>query len=378
MRSKAGKKIIIVAGARPNFPKVVPIIKAFNKVAKNNRPKMVLVHTGQHYDYKMSKVFFDELDLSKPEHYLGVGSGSHAVQTAKVIIEFEKVLIKEKPDLVMVVGDVNSTLACALTAHKMGIKVAHVEAGLRSYDRNMPEEVNRLMTDHLSDYLFVSCPEGMANLKKEGINKRKLHYVGNVMIDTLVDKTKSAKKSKIHEQLVLRINGKLKPYCLVTLHRPSNVDDSIRLKNILENLTEISKDLTVVLPLHPRTRMNINKFKLSIYLKNKNIICLEPQGYIDFLALEMSARLVITDSGGIQEETSYLGVPCFTIRENTERPVTIKLGTNQLLGIKPGAIIGAWHKFKKLNFEERNYKVKIPGWNGKAAEGIVKEVIKFL
>lgn len=378
MRGKAVNKIIIVIGARPNFPKVAPIIKAFNKVVKNKRPKVVLVHTGQHYDYKLSKVFFEELDLPQPDYYLGVGSGSHAVQTAKVMTGFEKVLIREKPDLVMVVGDVNSTLACALTAHKMGIKVAHVEAGLRSYDRNMPEEANRLLTDHLSDYLLVSCPEGMANLKKEGIERQKIFYVGNVMIDTLKSKLPKTRGRKILSKLNLGNNKEIAPYCLVTLHRPSNVDTSERLSNILGELKKISKDIQIIMTIHPRTMGNIKKYRLTKCLETPNICCLEPVGYLDFIKLEMAAKLVITDSGGIQEETSWLGVPCFTVRENTERPVTIKSGTNQLLGIKPGAIIGAWHKFKKLKFKAHNYKGKIPGWNGKAAESIVKEVIKFL
>ncbi|MBU1575733.1 MAG: UDP-N-acetylglucosamine 2-epimerase (non-hydrolyzing) [Candidatus Edwardsbacteria bacterium] len=373
------KRIVIVAGARPNFPKVAPLIKAFARLAAGRRPEIILVHTGQHYDYKMSQVFLDELGLPKPDHYLGAGPGTHARQTADIMRAFEQVLLKTRPQLVMVVGDVNSTLACALTAHKMGIKVAHVEAGLRSYDRTMPEEANRLLTDHLSDYLFVSCPEGTANLRKEGIENKKIFPVGNVMIDTLVEKIPSAKKSRIHKKLGLKKAKGIKPYCLVTLHRPSNVDDGARLKNILKDLAEISKDLAVVMPLHPRTKMNIDKFKLLTHLKNKNIICLGPLGYTDFLALEMSARLVITDSGGIQEETSFLGVPCFTIRKNTERPVTVKLGSNIVAGIAPHALLKAWNKNKgRIMKAARPGKCRIPLWDGKSAGRIVKITVDGL
>jgi len=373
---KAKKKIIIVAGARPNFPKVAPIIRAFGKVAVSKRPDIVLVHTGQHYDYKMSKVFFDELDIPKPDHYLGVGSGSHADQTAKVMVAFEQVLLKEKPELVMVVGDVNSTLACALTAQKMGIKVAHVEAGLRSFDPAMPEETNRLLTDHLSDHLFVSCPEGLVNLKKEGFDKSKVHYVGNVMIDSLKAELPKAEGRTILTRRGLQKGRRIKPYCLVTLHRPSNVDNKAGLKSILKDLKSISNEMTVVMALHPRTIKNIGKFKLDAFLKNKAIICLEPQGYLDFLNLEMNAKLVVTDSGGLQEETSWLGVPCITVRDNTERPVTVKLGTNVLAGTKAGAILKAWSKIKRKNVESGDAKRKtgIPMWDGQAAERIVKIV----
>lgn len=367
--TKAKKKIIIVAGARPNFPKVAPIIRAFGRVAKDRRPEVVLVHTGQHYDYKMSKVFFEELEIPKPDHYLGVGSGTHAVQTAKAMTEFEKVLIKEKPSLVVVVGDVNSTLACALTAQKMGIKVAHVEAGLRSFDPAMPEEMNRRLTDKLSDHLFVSCPEGLANLKKEGFGNEKVHYVGNVMIDTLKAELPKAEGRKILSKLGLQNGQAISPYCLVTLHRPSNVDNKAGLKNILKDLRRISREMSVVMALHPRTVKNIDKFKLGAQLKNKNVICLEPLGYLDFLKLEAHARLVVTDSGGLQEETSWLGVPCITVRDNTERPVTIKQGTNLLAGTKPGAVIHSWLKIKPKS--TGLHPARITGWDGKAAERIV-------
>lgn len=372
---KAKKKIIIVAGARPNFPKVAPIIRAFGRLAKAKSHEVVLVHTGQHYDYKMSKVFFDELGIPRPDHYLGVGSGSHAVQTAKVMVAFEQVLLKEKPDLVMVVGDVNSTVACALTAQKMGIKVAHVEAGLRSCDRNMPEEINRVLTDHLSDLLFISCPEGLNNLKLEGIAKAKVHYVGNVMIDTLARVLPRARSRKKLEELRLKKGGIASPYCLVTLHRPSNVDERENLAAILRDLTMLSKKMTIVMALHPRTLKNIGKFRLGNLLKNGNFICLEPQGYLDFLALEMNAKLVITDSGGLQEETSWLGVPCITVRDNTERPVTIRLGTNILAGAGPNAIEKA---LAKLGKKTTNGNPKIPYWDGMAAERIVKIIGRYI
>jgi UDP-N-acetylglucosamine 2-epimerase (non-hydrolysing) len=366
---KTKKKIIIVAGARPNFPKVAPILRAFGQIAAGKRPEIVLVHTGQHYDYKMSKVFFEELEMPKPDHCLGAGSGSHAVQTARVMVAFERVLLKERPDLVMVVGDVNSTLACALTAQKMGIKVAHVEAGLRSFDPAMPEETNRRLTDQLSDHLFVSCPEGLDNLKKEGVDHKKIFYVGNVMIDTLKASMPKAKSRKILAKLGLMKRKEIKPYCLITLHRPSNVDNKAGLKGILKDLQTISREMTVVMALHPRTIKNIGKFKLGACLKNRAIICLEPQGYLDFLNLEMNAKLVVTDSGGLQEETSWLGVPCITVRDNTERPVTVKLGTNVLAGTKPGAILKAWSKIKSTKRQ-----TGIPLWDGQAAGRIVKIV----
>jgi UDP-N-acetylglucosamine 2-epimerase (non-hydrolysing) len=321
----------------------------------------------------MSKVFFDELGIPQPGHYLGVGSGSHAVQTARIMTAFEQVLLKEKPDLVMVAGDVNSTLACALTAQKLGIKTAHVEAGLRSFDRAMPEETNRVLTDHLSDLLFVSCPEGMENLKQEGIAGSKTHYVGNVMIDTLKAELPKAKGRKILSKLGLQQGKEVKPYCLVTLHRPSNVDSTNGLAGILEDLTKLSREMTVVMALHPRTLKNIEKFGLGGRLKKGGFILLEPQGYLDFLALEMRAALVVTDSGGLQEETSFLGVPCITVRDNTERPVTVRLGTNVLAGTRPGAILKAWRKIK--SGKSPKGESKIPGWDGRASRRIVKIIV---
>ncbi|MEW6654789.1 MAG: UDP-N-acetylglucosamine 2-epimerase (non-hydrolyzing), partial [Bacteroidota bacterium] len=278
----------------------------------------LICHTGQHYDEKMSKVFFEELEMPKPDYYLGIGSGSHAEQTGKVMIEFEKVLIQEKPDLVIVVGDVNSTIACSLTAVKLGIKVAHVEAGLRSLDKNMPEEVNRILTDSISDYLFVSEPDGIKNLRKEGKKEEEIIFVGNTMIDSLVNYLPKINVSNIIQNLELIPQN----YILVTFHRPSNVDSEKNLNEIIILLNKLAEQKKVVFPVHPRTRNKINENKLSAAL-HKNIILTEPIGYIDFISLIKNCSLVITDSGGIQEETTFLGVQCITTRKTTERPITV-------------------------------------------------------
>ena len=362
-------KIISVVGARPNFMKIAPLIKEF---AKHKNIMNILVHTGQHYDKNMSKLFFKDLNLPQPDIYLGVGSGSHAEQTASIMIKFEKIITKEKPDLVIVVGDVNSTIACALTASKMGIKIAHVEAGLRSFDRSMPEEINRVLTDSISDLLFVTEKSGLVNLKNEGIDRKRIHFVGNVMIDTLMQHKNAAKKSAILDKL----NITKRQYALVTLHRPSNVDTPRILNEILEVLKIISKDVNVVFPVHPRTEKMIKKMGVNASQANKindkKIVFTEPFGYVDFLKLMSNAKFVLTDSGGIQEETTVLGIPCLTIRENTERPVTISEGTNKLVGTS-----------KKVVLEEASKIIKgikgmhkIPKfWDGKAAKRIVKIII---
>jgi UDP-N-acetylglucosamine 2-epimerase (non-hydrolysing) len=309
--------ILHVVGARPNFMKAAPVLRA---LSERDGIRQSLIHTGQHYDQKLSDVFFSQLGMPDPDVNLGVGSGSHAAQTAEVMRRFEPVILERKPDVVLVYGDVNSTVAAALVCSKLLISVAHVEAGLRSFDKTMPEEINRIVTDRLADLLFTPSGDGDANLRNEGVAPERIHNVGNVMIDSLVRLLPAAlqtSKDKLPER-----------YVLVTLHRPSNVDDSKRLKSILDTLLEVSRHLDVVFPVHPRTRQRITEFGLQI----DKLHLLEPVPYIEFLALQKGAEVVITDSGGIQEETTYLGVPCLTIRENTERPITVTLGTNILVG----------------------------------------------
>ncbi len=359
------KKIISVVGARPNFMKVAPIHKAFKNY--NTRVKHLICHTGQHYDEKMSKIFFEELQLPKPDFYLGIGSGSHAEQTGKIMIEFEKILLKEKPDLVIVVGDVNSTIACSLTAAKLQIKTAHVEAGLRSFDREMPEEINRLLTDSISDLLFVTEKSGIENLKNEGVSDDKVFFVGNVMIDNLVNHLEQAENSEIMNNLNIR-TGK---FVLVTMHRPSNVDSTLQLEKIVQMLNSVAAKTKIIFPIHPRTRKNLESGDLLKGLA-ENIILTEPIGYIDFLHLLRNSELIITDSGGIQEESTFLGVQCITTRKSTERPVTVDIGTNHLVGDdfdKAGNLA-----VKILNGEKKNGKIpKL--WDGKAADRIVEIIL---
>lgn len=361
------KKIISVVGARPNFMKVAPIHKAFQKY--NGTVKHLICHTGQHYDKKMSKVFFEDLEMPQPDFYLGVGSGSHAEQTANVMIEFEKVLLKEKPDLVIVVGDVNSTVACSLVAAKLHIKVAHVEAGLRSFDRDMPEEINRLLTDAISDYLFVTEETGLENLENEGIPKEKVFFVGNVMIDSLVYYLPKTEKSNILNEYDLKPSN----YILVTLHRPSNVDSKEFLENLVKLFDVLSKERKIIFPVHPRTRKNLSDAGYDAKI-NKNIILTEPIGYIDFLTLTKNAELIITDSGGIQEESTYMGVQCITVRDNTERPITVKIGTNQLIGTDLKEVEEAALKILNGNLKSGI----IPElWDGKAAERITDTLVSL-
>jgi UDP-N-acetylglucosamine 2-epimerase (non-hydrolysing) len=319
------KKLLSVVGARPNFIKIAPLDKAFRKYRKE--VKHLICHTGQHFDDRMSKVFFEDLGLPRPDFYLGIGGGSHAEQTARIMLELEKVLVAEQPDLVIVPGDVNSTLAAALVASKMGIPVAHVEAGLRSFDNTMPEEINRIVTDVVSDYLFVSEHSGIRNLRDEGVDEHKIHFVGNIMIDSLEEHYEMLEEHPVIEQMGLEKEN----YILATFHRPSNVDDEENLKALMDTLKRLSKERPLVFPVHPRTRKNLAAFGLDKRLP-KGLILTEPLGYIEFLALMRYAELVITDSGGIQEETTYMGVQCITVRKNTERPVTIDVGTNHLVG----------------------------------------------
>ena len=357
-------KVLHVVGARPNFMKVAPIIR---EMAKNpDEFKQMLVHTGQHYDENMSQVFFQELDLPRPDVNLGVGSGSHAWQTAQVMLRFEPVVLEFKPDWVLVVGDVNSTLACALVCAKLGVKVGHVEAGLRSFDRTMPEEFNRLLTDQIADLLLTPSRDADENLLREGISRERIHFVGNVMIDSLVWYLDKARASSILDELRLEPGA----YVVVTLHRPSNVDHREILVGILEALMEIQRRLPVIFPAHPRTQERLAEFGLeTMVAAAPGLRLMEPLGYIDFLRLHSQARLVLTDSGGIQEETTYLGIPCLTLRANTERPVTITQGTNQLVSSRPEAILKAtWEVL-----DGRRPAGTVPElWDGRTAERIVQ------
>jgi len=312
--------VLHVVGARPNFMKVAPVL---NALKSHQHVAQTLVHTGQHYDANLSDVFFEQLRIPAPDINLAVGSGSHARQTAEIMTHFEPVVLERKPDIVLVYGDVNSTVAAALVCAKLGIRVGHVEAGLRSFDRTMPEEINRLLTDQLADVLYTPSEDGDRNLQREGIPPEKIFRVGNVMIDSLVKLLPLTQRQSM--------NGLPERYALVTLHRPANVDDSATLQGILQSLLEVNRDLFVVFPAHPRTRQRISDFGLS----TGRLQLLDPLPYLDFLGLQARATVVITDSGGIQEETTYLGVPCLTLRQNTERPVTITLGTNVLVGRDP-------------------------------------------
>jgi UDP-N-acetylglucosamine 2-epimerase (non-hydrolysing) len=363
------KKILLVAGARPNFMKIAPL---FKELKKHQRFRSVIVHTGQHYDKEMSKVFFDDLKLPRPDIHLGVGSASHAIQTGKIMIEFERVCLAEKPDIVVVVGDVNSTLGCALVAAKLNILVAHVEAGLRSFDKQMPEETNRKLVDHISDFLFTTCVDANRNLMQEGIPKSMIYFVGNVMIDALLQQIKHASKSNVLDRLNLIKAGRVVKYALLTLHRPSNVDEKSVFKGILGALNGIAHELPVIFPAHPRTVKRINAFGLRSNLDygdgKPKVKVLQPLGYLDFLWLMKNAAMLLTDSGGIQEETTILGVPCITIRENTERPITISQGTNLLVGNDPKEILKAAGKILKTGKRRK----RIPKyWDGKAASRIV-------
>jgi UDP-N-acetylglucosamine 2-epimerase (non-hydrolysing) len=361
-------KVLNVVGARPNFMKVAPIVAEMKRREREFTP--LVVHTGQHYDAGMSDAFFRDLQLPEPDVYLGVGSGSHASQTAAVMERFEPVILREKPDWVLVVGDVNSTLACALVCSKLGTKVAHVEAGLRSRDRTMPEEINRLLTDQISDLLFTPSEDADQNLVAEGIPRERIRFVGNVMIDSLLKLLESSASSPIRETLGVADND----YAVVTLHRPSNVDKPETFKQIFEALIDLSERLPIVFPLHPRTRKTMEEFGLTEAARSSNLHLIDPLGYLDFLRLYSGARLVLTDSGGIQEETTALGIPCLTLRENTERPITIELGTNKLVGSKREAIVAAASEALNGSFSN---KPRIPPlWDGRTAERIVSSLLE--
>lgn len=400
-------KVMIVVGTRPNFMKAAPIVAAIRRHNENalQHPfgaeesifphviRQTLVHTGQHYDTSMSGAFFEDLNLPAPDVHLNVGSGSHAVQTAEIMKQFEAVLLRELPDVVVVVGDVNSTVACALVAAKISFDskgsrplIAHVEAGLRSFDRSMPEEINRVITDHISDLLFVTEESGLRNLAREGVAAEKVHFVGNTMIDSLLSCKERAESSTILDHLGLRHNPAnngsgcdIKPYALLTLHRPSNVDDRDALLNILEGLEDLTKTYPVVFPAHPRTQKHIVEFGLEQHFEWKYarheagaqensgeasaIRITEPLGYLDFLCLMANARLIATDSGGIQEESTCLGVPCVTLRENTERPVTTKTGTNILAGVTKRGIRAAIQR----QLDSRTIATVPELWDGKTS-----------
>ena len=360
---KGKKKIHIIVGARPNFMKMAPLYKEFTKF--KNEFEIKLIHTGQHYDERMSKFFFDDLQMPKPDEYLEVGSGTHGKQTAKIMERYEEVLLKDKPDLVIVAGDVNSTSACAIDAVKLHIPVAHLEAGLRSFARSMPEEINRILTDAISNYLLTPSIDGNENLVAEGVSKDKIFFVGNIMIDSLMQYQNKAKNSDILDRIDVKDD-----YALITLHRPSNVDNKEGLLTILNAFEEISKSISLIFPIHPRTTKQIQTFELEEKVKKmKNLHLVPPVGYYDFLKLQMDAKFILTDSGGIQEESTYFGVPCLTLRPNTERPITITQGTNTLVKLETDDIINEAKKILSGNIK----KGSIPKyWDGKTAERIVK------
>jgi len=395
-------KIMMIVGARPNFMKAAPILAAIaahnqklTKTATGEKLVCTLVHTGQHYDARMSDAFFSDLQMPHPDVFLGAGSGSHAVQTAEIMRRFEEVVLRENPDVVVVVGDVNSTLACALVTAKIVLPggqarplIAHVEAGLRSFDRAMPEEINRVLTDHLCDLLFVTEESGLRNLEREGVPQERVFFVGNTMIDSLLKYKDQADASPALDRLGLRVpaeKGKpaqIKPYALLTLHRPANVDDPATFQEILAGLDELMSSHPVVFPAHPRTQKQIEQCGLQSYFAgdtkadgsashvapSAGILMTGPQGYLDFLCLMKNARLVVTDSGGIQEETTCLGVPCVTVRENTERPVTVECGTNLLAGVAQGGI----RESIARQLEARPGQQAPYLWDGRAAERIVE------
>lgn len=386
-------KICVVAGARPNFMKIAPIVEALRRF---EGIETVVVHTGQHYDREMSDSFFHDLEMDPPDLFLGVGSGLAGEQTGKIMIAFEKALIDERPDLVLVVGDVNSTLACGITAVKMGIKMAHYEAGLRSFDRTMPEEINRVLTDAVADFLFITEPGARGNLLKEGVPDVKIYFVGNVMIDTLIKFREKSEHSAVLENLGLALSGddgernngrsECKSYALLTLHRPSNVDDGAVFGQLIEAMLRISSEVPVVFPMHPRTMGRVREFGFDRFFNfmttdrgpvvtADRINAAPPLGYLDFLKLMSRASLVLTDSGGIQEETTILGVPCITVRENTERPITVLHGTNRVVGTKKNDVI---RESLKVLREDIPNRTPPPLWDGKAAERTVEILMRTL
>ncbi len=363
-------KVLNIVGARPNFMKIAPLMR---EMRKHPDITPLLVHTGQHYDVKMAGQFFEDLQIPLPDVSLDVGSGTHAVQTAEVMKRLEPIVLRERPDLVVVVGDVNSTMAAALTSVKLHVPVAHVEAGLRSGDRSMPEEINRIVTDAVSDYLFVTEESGKRNLLAEGVSEKKIFFVGNVMIDSL----EASRRLWAHSTILARLQLSNAQYAVATLHRPSNVDDIKVLKALIDTLLEISRRMPIIFPIHPRTRKaleSIGSFGPGLYfgpgpIPSQGVHCMEPIGYLDFMSLVANARLVLTDSGGIQEETTVLGVPCLTLRESTERPITVTHGTNRVIGALPARILS--EATKALDSPSIPL-VPPPMWDGHASERIVQ------
>ena len=358
-------RIVNVVGARPNLMKIAPIIEQLGQYPQITQ---ILLHTGQHYDYTMSKIFFEQLGLPEPDIYLGVGSASHAQQTARIMVGFEQVLAEYRPDLVLVVGDVNSTLACAITAVKLRVPLAHVEAGLRSFDRRMPEEINRIVTDALSDYLFTPCADANQNLQREGVPEEKVFFVGNVMIDTLLKYEDKVLRLDMFKQHGLRAKG----YAVLTLHRPSNVDERGVLRGILEALAVLQEHIKIIFPVHPRTVKMLKEFELwEMVMSLCDLLLIEPLGYLEFLNLVANARFVLTDSGGVQEETTFLGIPCLTLRENTEWLVTVREGTNKVVGSEKDVIVAESRRL--LNAGEE--KGKPPDlWDGQASVRIARVI----
>jgi UDP-N-acetylglucosamine 2-epimerase (non-hydrolysing) len=376
VNNNTGTGILCVVGARPNFMKIAPLMAAFR--ARPNPIPARLLHTGQHYDAAMKESFFTQLGIPEPDIDLGVGSGSHALQTAEIMKRFEPILDAERPAAILVVGDVNSTIACALVASKKGIPVIHVEAGLRSYDRGMPEEINRVLTDQISDLLFTTERKALDNLEREGVDGGRVVFAGNVMIDTLRHHLERAVPGADTLRLAgadTALLGQASGYGLLTLHRPSNVDDPVVLRRLLETLRTISEQLPLLFPVHPRARARIRDAGLTDLLTTPRIVQLEPLGYLQMLGLMRDARLVLTDSGGLQEETTALGVPCITLRENTERPITVEQGTNTVVGTDVGRILGAVADV----LETGGKRGRIPEyWDGKAAERIKAFLVDWL
>ncbi len=366
-------RILCIVGARPNFMKIAPLMRAFRSAPERFDAR--LVHTGQHYDEAMKDAFFRQLRIPEPDIDLGVGSGTHAVQTAEIMRRFEPVLDQLDPDIVLVVGDVNSTIACALVATKKDIAVVHVEAGLRSGDRRMPEEINRVLTDQISDLLFTTEPEGASNLLREGVGSEKIHFSGNVMIDTLIANRAHAVPAEETLATIPGFQGDVSGFGVLTLHRPSNVDDPAVLKRLLDSLTQIAQRLPLVFPIHPRTRARVKDAGLSPLLDRSHIGMVEPLGYLQLLGLMSKARLVLTDSGGLQEETTALGVPCITLRENTERPITVEQGTNTIVGTDPVKIRACFDEVMTNGGKAG----RIPElWDGRAAERIAQVISDWM